>query len=232
MNSYGEADIRGAARGLLLKLWESRKEKSGANMEAFYPIPVEEIIRLLGWKLEVVADLGFSDLQPVHGECDHEKAEIRIAADVASNKGQRSFTIAHEIGHAVLHPRKRCDGLPDERVLSRRSSHQVRRMSNVARPRSEREDEADAFARELLMPRKAVKESFRRIFGHESMPLWSSRVRDIIGREIAETGPSRLRGATRVVAKYAGTGSRPLNELFGVSIEAMARRLEELGLLY
>jgi Zn-dependent peptidase ImmA (M78 family) len=105
-------------------------------------------------------------------------------------------------------------------------------MSNIGPRRNEREDEADAFARELLMPRKAVKENFKRTFGSESLPLWSSKVREVVGREAENSGASRLRATTRLLAKYASGGSKPLNELFGVSVEAMARRLEELGLVY
>jgi len=233
MSLQEETDISGSARGVLLKLWQAKKERGSASIEGFYPVPLEEILQLLGWKLDVVADLGFTDLQPVHGECDHDKGEIRIASDVAANRGQRNFTLAHEIGHAVLHPRKSCDGLPDERVLSRRSGQQVRRMSNSAPRRNVREDEADAFARELLMPRKAVKENFKRIFGHESMPLWASKVKEIVGREKTEAGgPARLRAATRALAKYSSGDGKPLNEVLGVSVEAMARRFEELSLLY
>jgi Zn-dependent peptidase ImmA (M78 family) len=130
----------------------------------------------------------------------------------------------------VLHPQQGCDGEVEERVLSKRRSPQLRRLLASAHTRSPREDEADAFASELLMPGKAVKAKFRQAFDCDSMPVWSSRLRGIIGREVS--GPSRVRLAALSLAEKKGSLGEPLHDMFGVSKEAMARRLEQLHLVY
>jgi hypothetical protein len=61
----------------------------------------------------------------------------------ASNERRRRFTIAHEVGHFVLHP---------ARVRPERGGHVTEAM------RSE-EREADAFAAELLMPEPLVRQA-------------------------------------------------------------------------
>jgi hypothetical protein len=61
-----------------------------------------------------------------------------------SGERRRRFTIAHEIGHFVLHPQ--------------RSSPERGGMANAAWRAQERE--ADQFAAELLMPEPLVREAF------------------------------------------------------------------------
>jgi len=63
----------------------------------------------------------------------------------AGDSGRRRFTIAHEIGHFVLHP-ERC------RPERGGAVNEAGRME---------EREADAFAAELLMPEHLVREAVR-----------------------------------------------------------------------
>jgi len=67
-----------------------------------------------------------------------------IAPNGAGGSGRRRFTIAHEIGHFVLHPERRPErgGAVDEAGRAE-------------------EREADAFAAELLMPEHLVREAVR-----------------------------------------------------------------------
>lgn len=68
-----------------------------------------------------------------------------IVLNGAGDSRRRRFTIAHEIGHFVLHP---------ERCRPERGG-----AVNEAGRREERE--ADAFAAELLMPERLVREAVR-----------------------------------------------------------------------
>jgi len=68
-----------------------------------------------------------------------------IVLNGAGDSSRRRFTIAHEIGHFVLHP---------ERCRPERGG-----AVNEAGRREERE--ADAFAAELLMPERLVREAVR-----------------------------------------------------------------------
>jgi hypothetical protein len=68
-----------------------------------------------------------------------------IVLNGSGDSGRRRFTIAHEIGHFVLHP---------ERCRPERGG-----AVNEAGRREERE--ADAFAAELLMPEHLVREAAR-----------------------------------------------------------------------
>jgi len=68
-----------------------------------------------------------------------------IVLDGAGDSGRRRFTIAHEIGHFVLHP-ERC------RPERGGAVNEAGRMQ---------EREADAFAAELLMPEYLVREAVR-----------------------------------------------------------------------
>ncbi|MCX6373029.1 MAG: ImmA/IrrE family metallo-endopeptidase [Actinobacteria bacterium] len=69
----------------------------------------------------------------------------RPAAPNGGESGRRRFTIAHEIGHFVLHE-ERC-----------RPVH----YGSVAEAGRAEEREADAFAAELLMPEPLVREAVR-----------------------------------------------------------------------
>jgi Zn-dependent peptidase ImmA (M78 family) len=63
---------------------------------------------------------------------------------------RQRFTIAHEIGHFILHPQK--DAFVDHR-----------KDRNGAEARPPRERHADMFAAALLMPRKHLLKEFRRL---------------------------------------------------------------------
>ena len=63
---------------------------------------------------------------------------------------RQRFTIAHELGHFVLHPQQ--DAFVD-----------FRKERTPGEERSPRERQADMFAAALLMPRKSLLKDFRRL---------------------------------------------------------------------
>jgi IrrE N-terminal-like domain len=126
--SHSSADIRRQAARLL--------QRAGVKHE---PVSLRDVVSALN--LEVVESTGepFSceaALRPV-GDSH------RITVSGASGERRRRFTIAHEIGHFVLHPGR----LAPERGGAVNEAWQ------------EQEREADQFAAELLMPEDLVREA-------------------------------------------------------------------------
>ena len=111
------------------------------------PVPVEHIAASLRLMTMVFEPTGqFADMA---GAINHEQGVIYFRAGDPAVR--QRFTIAHEIGHAVLHKGK---NLVDYRM-------------NIDTPRDLCEIEANNFAAELLMPAE--------FFG----PVWESRDEDV-----------------------------------------------------
>jgi hypothetical protein len=158
-----------------------------------------------------------------------DRAENRIVVAQKHRLEWRRFTIAHEIGHWVLH--------------ANMNYHRDRPMNggeraNSARPQAEQE--ADTFAAELLMPGKALKRKFIDAFGsqidgrqpnHEWAFWFSAGTRHQVD-EIQFSAELRYRAM--IVAETCSFGTRhftPLVKTFGVSSTAMAIQLEDLRLV-
>jgi Zn-dependent peptidase ImmA (M78 family) len=136
--------------------------------------------------------------------------------------------MAHEIGHAVLHRFvAKCTGGLIERP--RKSLHSSRRaVANNGRSDAYRvEREADEFARELLMPSKAVCRQFEAVFGCEQLVLNSGKMQLLFCVNGLRKEDAQFRAAA-----YVPVGSVfSLARFFGTSVSAMAFRLEELDLI-
>ncbi len=147
-----------AAAEALLRDFEERYDAAEAP-----PVPVERVARsLLGLFVDEADDIRAlpgapTDQGRLSGMLDSEEMVVWVDRDEARRSpGRRRFTIAHEIGHLLLHvPTSReafydrpadiqeiDEGPPDEQLPDL----------------SWREREANAFARELLMPETLVNE--------------------------------------------------------------------------
>jgi hypothetical protein len=118
-------------------------------IDADCAVPVEEIASsYLGL---LVRD---SALEPgVSGELRIREREIHVnAAEGRRWPRRRRFTIAHEIGHWVLHR----DDIADL-VVTRTIEHVPRDAEQATTPEKVREREANRFAAELLMPEDRVR---------------------------------------------------------------------------
>ncbi|MCS6473769.1 ImmA/IrrE family metallo-endopeptidase [Burkholderia thailandensis] len=133
------------------------------------------------------------------------------------------FTGAHEIGHFLLHPGE--------------VFHRDRPVSNDhAEKRPPREQEADYFAACFLASEKLVKQEFEPRFGRGPLHLTDTvayhlrkeRMQELLR---APTGSLEFAAAVAGARVFAGKGFMSLAERFGVSIPAMAIRLQELGLV-
>jgi len=129
------------------------------------PVPVERIAEsLLDLLIEECDDVRSVPGAPTErgrlsGMIDPATQTIWLdRTECARSRGRRRFTIAHECGHWVLHI-----ALADHPVCCRPqdvSEHEVADVEKVRQLRR-REAEANAFARELLMPEPLVVEQSR-----------------------------------------------------------------------
>jgi len=167
--SHSIADIRLQAERLL--------QTAGVSRE---PVSLRDVVSALN--LEVVQAAG----QPFICEAALEPVGDghRIVLHGQSSERRRRFTIAHEIGHFVLHPHR----LAPQRGGGVNSAWQGQ------------EREADQFAAELLMPETLVREAVLQ-YGPDADRLAD---RFEVSRKAMQTRLGRLGLAGR-----AGESSRP-----------------------
>ncbi|MEP7349416.1 MAG: ImmA/IrrE family metallo-endopeptidase [Sphingorhabdus sp.] len=107
------------------------------------PIPVIDIAENSGVDV-VFADFGNAGGQ-VAGFCDFKSAKLYVNANDATNR--QTFTIAHELGHWILH-RDYFERHPDDYSI-------LPRLQSVLRS-DPFEQEANDFAAKLLVPRRLI----------------------------------------------------------------------------
>lgn len=117
------------------------------------PVPVESIAEhFLKYDLEIT-DQGLFANPSFLGGISFETNTIFVNASIEDHEGRYTFTIAHEIGHHVLHK-----DLYDE-LISDRS--QIMCREEKKKPLIERQ--ADRFAAALMMPRHAISVEVKRL---------------------------------------------------------------------
>lgn len=126
---------------------KTRTEALAAGVAATFPFDVESTVEFLfGFSLDFDADLP----RGVLGHVDAARRMICVSGQVRHD-GQRRFTVAHEVGHLVLH-------------IPLLLAHQAQpRLFDLPRlPYGDRnmEVQANSFASALLMPQQAMLESF------------------------------------------------------------------------
>ena len=142
------ADIEAKAQ----KLLDDYEAHVGLRIQA--PIPVESIAEhYLGYQIDITDGGLFEDPRYLGGIVFDENV-IRVNASVESHEGRYNFTIAHEIGHHVLHR--------DQYLAERDAEHpgiMCREFS--ARPLVEKQ--ADQFASALLMPAELIRRAAEQV---------------------------------------------------------------------
>ena len=112
-----------------------------------FPVPVEEIAeQFLDYEIDFSETGIFSDPDTLGG-IDFERNKIYVNASVADHDGRYSFTVAHELGHHVLHREHYLQGqsTDDGEILCRETGN-----------KPQIEIEADRFAAALLIPADKV----------------------------------------------------------------------------
>lgn len=211
-------DIDRIVRELHRGLW-NRRGRHGSPFEILDP---SEALAACGVAVRQVSSLGEMDAEgersEVAGVIDRDRLEVAVSSRFAGDV--QRFTLAHELGHFVLHADT---GLHRDRAID---SSGRRRRSNP------QEREADHFAAAFLMPEKLVRQEFESRFGTQRFELNEDSA---FGLGDGSTSGSRRReGLYLRLARATHFHGKPfvsLAQRFQVSDGAMAIRLEELGLL-
>ena len=155
------------------------------NARKSIPVPVHELLGRLGIKLKQawLAD-GISGMLENIGET------FLITINALDSDTRQRFTLAHEIGHYMLHRHLVGDGVDDDRAY--RSTQVGKYHNTLIGPFEERE--ANKFAANLLMPRESGElEAVRRWSEgcHNGFRLWCVRVYNVYSsRDIRLSGIS------------------------------------------
>ncbi|HEB93592.1 MAG TPA: ImmA/IrrE family metallo-endopeptidase [Gammaproteobacteria bacterium] len=219
--------IKCKARELQKNIWNNRKELWPGNIPD-NPIQLLDpriAIQFIGYKYDQPECLGeFSGngaTGEIAGVIDRSAKQISISRRLSPQI--RRFTAAHELGHAILHK---------EMLM-----HRDRPIDGSVKTREPMELEADKFASYFLMPEKLIRERFRMNFGVTSAFVLT----DDTAFALDPTNPEglinrckTLRNLSKILAKAEQYNVRHVYSManqFGVSVEAMAIRLEELQLV-
>ncbi len=171
-------------------------------------------------------DLRFSDEEVLSrhgtrgelGRTELVAGRILVCADLKARDIRRyRFTLAHEIGHWVLHRPLLADAqargqLFDSEWTSTSTESSGFAVTNV----SDAERQANIFASHLLLPRASLRTEFGKRFGAEPLVCPTT---------------TAMRAYTRALATTGAAGSDPLADVFQASAEATAIALEESGLV-
>jgi Zn-dependent peptidase ImmA (M78 family)/formiminotetrahydrofolate cyclodeaminase len=209
-------------------IWEYRDEiwKNNTPQNPLDILSPENAIKVIGYQFNKKTTLGQHEVNgklfEVAGLIDNQARDISISEQFSIET--QKFTTAHELGHAILH---------NQNVLHRDKALDG---SNDSPVRDKTEYQADKFATYFLMPKKQVIKIFSSIFLSDKFVINDLTAFALnfgtAGDLMKECG--NLRGLSRKLASiesYNGKHFTSIAKRFNVSEEAMAIRLEELGLL-
>lgn len=150
--------------------------------------------------------------------------------EAPSSQGRFNYTLAHEVGHHVLHRGYVENAQQPLFDVSHGENRQIICRKSEAKARIE--VQADMFASYFLMPKQKVIRAFTMFNGHDR-PLNVERYANVVRRsQDFLTNVLRYRASIPVddedVLKEA---FKPLADQFGVSKQAFYYRLRKLGLL-
>lgn len=207
---------------LLVEIWKNRSNlwPEGVPQDPIDMIDLSVAAMAIGYELENSEYLGdYTAREKVAGVIDRVAKRIRVSNQYPP--AVRRFTVAHELGHALMH-----DGM---------TMHRDHPLDGSFVSRDTVEREADKFATYLLMPEKLVFRYFEEVFGLVPFVL-----DDATAFALSPSSPHRLleNNDPRVLSRILATTERfnghrfvSLADRFGVSAETMAIRIEELGLV-
>jgi Zn-dependent peptidase ImmA (M78 family) len=190
-------DIESKANELLSSYCEEK------NSSIKTPVDPIDVLEFKGFSVDYVSDK--YDLN-IFGALQVDKKVVEVNADVKINEGMENFTIAHELGHIVLHVPKMEKNNTTECDFDSISQDCVV------------EKEADIFAACLLMPESIVKDAFYQL-RNSRLFLKDNFIFKLIRRG------SKKKRALNFASKVIKQGN------FNVSKYAMINRLIGLGLI-
>lgn len=223
-----DEDIEGIAIQLQQSIWNHGDVvwKNGPPSNPIDALDPVKALQLLGFHVQSVPTLGQYRINGSTAEVAGQIEQTRRLVWVSEQflKPTQRFTAAHELGHALLHRQNvmhrdpPVDGSGDQ---TRRSSTEI---------------QANRFAALFLMPRKLTLSSFVSLFGTQRIVISEDTAFNLRrpSPAILRKECRNLRGFARLLASaeyYEGRHFDSLASRFGVSVEALAIRLEELELL-
>jgi Zn-dependent peptidase ImmA (M78 family) len=222
---YSDAEIEALAIALQRRLWRERDQlwKGSPPTNPIEVLDIKKALHLTGYELVFESGLGNNPRTHIEvaGLIDRDAKVVKSSLQFL--EPYQRFTLAHELGHAVLHPD--AGGI-----------HRDRPLDGMTRSREPGEREADRFATYFLMPSKLLRECFLHWFGTECFVLTDDTafaLSTTTSDAVQEKNPTP-RHLARMLAAAETYNSRSFKSLaaqFGVSVGAMAIRLEELHLL-
>ncbi|HET7634591.1 MAG TPA: ImmA/IrrE family metallo-endopeptidase [Burkholderiales bacterium] len=224
---YTDREIEIAVKSLHTQLWTDRESLWGGTppANAIALLDPAVALRLVGYEYAAESGLGRYRADGGHvevaGLIDRASRTVRVSHQFPVNV--RTFTAAHELGHAVLH--QAGGGI-----------HRDRPLDGGMVSRDPAEWEADRFATYFLMPTRLVKTQFVTLFGTECFTLTDHTAFALLGVSLHEA-QAKIRTPRDLARRLANTTQynsrffKSLSTQFRVSTEAMAIRLEELALV-
>jgi hypothetical protein len=226
-NAPGQNPIRMKARELTIEFWKAEQARQHKKLSARELLPIEprRVLATLGLRLTELEEIGSIGNTEIAGILERTTKSVTIARRFRPEIVR--FTLAHEIGHYVLHPdimNLRESPLTDDAIRDRTKAPSER--------------EANLFAAELLMPSKVLRGVFADLHGDpvDGTQLDDNRAFYLSGGELSLSAIGRLSSLDR--AKLVASSSpfhsadgRCLAEIFAVSATAMAIQLRDLGLV-
>lgn len=219
------ADIENLARDIQISLFQNKDVLVWKNVPE-RPIDLlntKEVLKLLNYQSKEELSLGTNEVnEEIAGIIDTSLFEVRVSK--MYSKDIMNYTMAHELGHA----------LPHNDMISHRERPFDNYSDKVKRPL--KEYQADKFASYFLMPRKLVASTFQKKFGTTLLKLDQETAFNLTNSSLSSLKKKvkNLRDWSRIVANCNMIGINPVDSMsktFNVSVEAMAIRLEELGLV-
>lgn len=225
--NFSKREIEEIANRVLRQMWQLRNQLwPDSVVSPFEAIDPELALNSLGF--DVYSDKALGQFEEgagtyeVAGLLDRDRSSVHVGVRYAPEI--RRFTLAHELGHVLLH---QGTGLHRDQPLDGSSSV---RASNPM------ETQANNFASYFLMPEKHVRAVFRSVFLTNYFQLTEETAFALFGQSLQAVQQRfrTTRDLSRFLASaesYNGAPFESLARQFKVSIEAMAIRLEELRLV-
>lgn len=218
--------IEGKARGVLVEVWRRFEPDCQTRDAIFRLLEPDLAAEVLGFKVKREESLGvFGSPEgrfEVAGAVDLKTYVISVSTHFPATTIR--FTLAHEVGHVVLHP-DQLGRLHRDRPIAGLVN------STISKPSIE--VDADYFAACLLVPRKLLRREFLARFYESPFQLDEHSRNLLTGQHTPATsmGPFDLATYLATSEFCAGQHFDSLSRLFSVSPLTLARRLLECNLI-
>jgi hypothetical protein len=224
-NALTDQDIAKVARDLRMDMWDHQvKLWPGLQVNSLDASDPWVAARHLGYEVQEgwlnhrETRVGFQ-----LGGFINRPAKLIGLSDQQKPKTMR-FTLAHEIGHLLLH-----EGIQHHRERA------IHGITEPSAPLDPREREANHFAGCYLVPSKPLRMAFEECFGVEQLTLTDDVAFQLLGEEYMSllNQPYEVLVFERLVAqatRFRGRHFGSLCDLFQVSATTLAIRLRQVGL--